>query len=991
MSTDAVQYEDIEKNEDDNIDKNIYQKILRNQFNSKNFILKYYQVIPKYYLLNHVNSLIFHGSLGCGKSAAAIYASTYFLNIIKKNRFLNKPNDKRKILVIGAWTTHTAFKDDLLKPVFHLTTIKEMNDIETKLTSSFKEIVEEGEASKKQVQKRISDSFIFKNLQGVFNLAFPNLDQQKFIQNVKPLIDGWKSGELKINVEFLESLRNSFVVVDECQRLYSNQGMNTYGFVIGALIKKSKEYNIHFMFLTGTMINNNISELPVILSILNEDTFIDETEYFEQKILFDDISITTLKKSKYNEVINSFSDKFIYYNKKSTINGFKIEKYNHEFEELKDCKKLIIEPIDKSLPIENHIGNIQFDDMNILSLSVQGYQKKMYDNYLKGMNLNELTKNENIDDINDDNDTKNSIHDGIFDPKDTSIRYSNGIYTGDGLEYNNLKNYSAIGAFFIKLCIYNTLHNEKTVAYHDRVFGFGIKQYMEILNANGFVRYGLPPNNNCKCKICGITLEKHKETHTFIPMRYMALYGEVTEIERMRLKNIYNQPNNLYGDFASVMLISSVAYSGVSFMSTNHIIILNKISNLSRWKQIYGRIVRSHSHDLLPENKHYVNVYTTVIKSDEEKGDKCNEEIYYRIRSKLNEEIDNFTEKIYKNSITDKLFVTPEKLGPEFNTTSERNMFKNDLESEIDIIFNQMNLNPNLVWLKEDLIKRIKDKLKPVSFVDFNEIDDNYLFNLILQKQLIKLFRYQNVNDKLFCVPNNENTNKYSDFSYTTFKFSDLRMIHIESDIIINIMEKLIITVKNNDDVMTRNLLNKLVKSTNYNIDQFLDSDTFWDAIYLIGDEYYDDDEINFINNHSLKGRDKSKMTGCYMNNKVLKRNGDSFTLRRVTNKYFELKDIPFAFKILSYSTSENLTWFLRLIIIQHVDVDDARKKNKGLSCYSFDTSKLTKYFSEIENDENRRHFCNILLPILCTHVIETHQEKKIINPFTTSVEESDD
>ena len=186
-------------------------------------------------------------------------------------------------------------------------------------------------------------------------------------------------------------------------------------------------------------------------------------------------------------------------------------------------------------------------------------------------------------------------------------------------------------------------------------------------------------------------------------------------------------------------------------------------------------------------------------------------------------------------------------------------------------------------------------------------------------------------------------------------------------------------------------MLNKLVKSTNYNIDQFLDSDTFWDAIYLIGDEYYDDDEINFINNHSLKGRDKSKMTGCYMNNKVLKRNGDSFTLRRVTNKYFELKDIPFAFKILSYSTSENLTWFLRLIIIQHVDVDDARKKNKGLSCYSFDTSKLTKYFSEIENDENRRHFCNILLPILCTHVIETHQEKKIINPFTTSVEESDD
>ena len=58
MSTDAVQYEDIEKNEDDNIDKNIYQKILRNQFNSKNFILKYYQVIPKYVFYDIIDTFV---------------------------------------------------------------------------------------------------------------------------------------------------------------------------------------------------------------------------------------------------------------------------------------------------------------------------------------------------------------------------------------------------------------------------------------------------------------------------------------------------------------------------------------------------------------------------------------------------------------------------------------------------------------------------------------------------------------------------------------------------------------------------------------------------------------------------------------------------------------------------------------------------------------------------------------------------------------------
>lgn len=977
-----TQYEDLNIEEDKSATNNIYTQILKTIPPTKNFILRNYQVIPKYYLLNHSRVLIIHYSPGSGKSAAAIFTATHFLNQIQKNKFLNKPDQNKKILVVGAWTTQNAFLEELVRPEFHLTTVSEINSINEKLNSSFKEVVEEGRLMRNKLDKRISSNFIFKNLQGVFNMAFPDLDQQKFVQDVKSLIYGWKTGELQIDTQFLETIRNSFVVVDECQRLWNTTGMNTYGFVIGALIKKAREYNIHFMFLTGTMINNNICELATIASVLDLDGFLNEEEFVEQKELFNGIKVNTLKKNKVEDLVTKIQSNFLYYNQKSTKEGFKIEKIP-DFEYSPDVSKLIIEPVDTSLPIENHIGNIQFDNMNILALDVRGYQKLKYMEYIKGVNLSDITQiNTSEEDYGSENsdDTINSYHDGIFDPKDPSLHFSNGIYKGIGLQVEHLENYSIIASFFVKLCISNTLKGEKTVGYHDKILGFGIKQYKEILNENGFIEYGTIPTNNTKCKICGVELASHNnKDHTFIPMRYIAFYGDVSESDRMTLKKLYNQPNNLYGDICSVLLISSVAFSGVSFLNTNNMVILNKISNISKWRQIYARIVRSHGHDLLSKDKHFVNVYTTIIRAP---NDQHYEEMYYKVRSKLNLEVENLTEQIYHKSITDILFKTPEKLPEDFRNIEEKKMFKNDLEREIELVFNNLNLNKTLPWFKEALLLRIKDTLKPVSFIDFNTISDEDIFNLIVQKNLIKLFKYQTISNKLFCIPELIN-DRSIDYAFTSFKFNDLKIINIKSESVKNVLEKLFSIVKAKDDVMCRNLLNKLLKTTNYRIDKYADQEIFWQAIYLIGDEYYDDDPTNFIKNHSKEGRDYKKVTGCYINNKVIKRNGEVIMLNKKLVPDKILSDIPMSFGILSFSTSESLTWYLRVIILKKNEVDDVRKQNKGLSCFSFDIDKISNYFTNLNKDEVRRHYCTMLLSELCSHVIEKHDEDKLVHPFS--------
>lgn len=1014
------------ENDHNNIYIYLKQSKLDNQLIAKNkFILKPHQTIPKYYLLNHTNKIILHYSMGSGKTAAAIFIATYFMDADRRNKFLNVYNgltinqNRKPVYVIGAWQTQNAFVQDLIKPEFHFIGIQEMKNIKLKMMSSFKDIREEGELEYNRLIKTISRKINFSGYQGFFNECFPDLDEKKYTQDATLLIEEFNKGKIQVNKKFMENLRNSVVIIDEMQRLYSSQGLNSYGFALGAIIKQSKDYDIKFVFLTGTILNNSLYEVVDVMNIMNDDKFENHETYLDSYTILNDTTAYKISDSKYDYVCDFFKNIFIYYNQVATNTErvAVIKQYYNEVQkpltflnvstktEFKDkietvnetahLKKLYYKSTSDSLPDEIHIGNLMIKDsdqpMNLYCVEVEGYQADKYKKYLmETSTLSELG----------DNEETISIHDGIFDKSDNLIYYSGGIYNGNGLKYPYIKRYSAIGAEMVRMCLYNTINGQKTVLYHDKIMGFGLKQYIEILNQNGFILYGTSPKQDTRCKICGTEYKSHKSNHDFIPMRYVALYGDLSEKERKQLTQLYNSPNNLYGDFISVMFISSVAYSGVSFFNTNNIIILNKINNLSKWKQIYARIIRTHSHDLLPKDKKWANVYTMIIKHPDEKTNGVTqfirEEKYYKLRNILNQQIDKFIQDLSKTSITDALLNNQENLPNWITIKNEPSIFKQDLIEEMKFIFKRTKINIDQPWVYQDLIKRICDPVNQLSFINLSLMSLKEISSIVIKQKYLKLFQIDtdyNEHKKIYCIPINSEKSKTNHQLTSQFKYSDIMALNVESKRIKNHIIELSTAISNkgeNNIIYVRNSLLKLLQNVSYNFKEILHYKTFWDAIYLIHDEYYADDNVNFIKNHSKEGRNYDKMAGFYyFDHVILKpktieiepvKSIEKIKLPKLIPKDNKINDSPFYYRIVSQTSSENSIWYLRVIIYEPNEHEDRRKQTKGLSCGSFDITRLHPFFPELNINDKRKNVCVKLISEVCS--IANNKQIKIPTPF---------
>ena len=314
------------KNSNDNDDflnsDCVYSYISKDNLTSQDFIAKYYQIIPKYYLANHVDELILHYSMGSGKTSAAINC---VLDLILQQNdktiydFLGFNKTFPKVLIIGpGYSTKTAFKNDLSRPEYNiLNYVKTANDI-LKKNQLYTNPENFDIDYKNTMINKVENYVNFSTYQKVFNLCFPDIQKKSYIQNIESLMTHYSKHQIEIDPSFLESIRNSTIVIDEIQRMYVNDNMNTWGFVIGCLTKKAKEYNLKFLFLTGTMINSSTSELPIIMSILNHDNFINLDEYFETINLYG-ISTQQLKSDKKEEIINFFKNIILFYDNSSHL------------------------------------------------------------------------------------------------------------------------------------------------------------------------------------------------------------------------------------------------------------------------------------------------------------------------------------------------------------------------------------------------------------------------------------------------------------------------------------------------------------------------------------------------------------------------------------------------------------------------------------------------------------------------------------------------
>ena len=1026
--------------QDINVYKEIKDVAITNEAQTnKQFILNYYQTIPRYYLLCNdkgVNSIMYNYSVGSGKTAAGLFAVLNNIDLYKKYQFITPyfkssiANISKNVIVIGSWVSTTAVVNELMKEEFGIVDKRETKRYKKLINSHIADERKQGEILKRQIYKRIESYIDFYGYQKFVNMCFPHLNTIDINQDINLLLKAYINNELAIDKDFQTRLKNSVIIVDECQKLYSNNEMNSYGFSIMCVVKLAQQLNIKVIFLSGTIFNNSLAELVPFVNILSEHTNGKYGEYTTPKGIFnsddcltkaeliDGYIMSKPTKKFIDTAIELLHNQYIYYDYTQQGDNTKAKQteaytlLNNTGKHIKvNSSRLLDEVITlkytkrDNLPIEQHIGNLcilsdnqqqlatKSVNMLLYSCEVYGYQKQLYKQF--------LSKNKNdYDQEQDENENILSIHDAGLPPNKELLSHGivkNGTsYIGKFLHLENIKQYSTIGYNLVKLCIEKTTKGEKVIIYHNKLNNFGIYQYMLILGANGFVKYGESAKNDSICLHCGKTMDKHNldlpkrielgVCNEFHPIYYYYLIGSMKQSERDTLvANVFNNPKNLYGELLSIMFVSDVAYSGVSFLNTNNIIILSKISNISKWRQIFARIIRFKSHVMLPTDKQYANVYTMVIHYPNEQTvfntQYTYEQKYYVIKTKLNESIDNFIKEFHKKSIGYKLFNEPDKI----TTTEDEqrrllDMYTNDIKTNIDnILKHYIRHFPASIWTLDTLIARIKDNKQSYTYLNLSKLSDDFVIKVLTNTKGIHLFNYASDPQKITYVFV-DNKEKAAISPRIVFSYDDIEHIPTDKTILYKLLDSLKSSVFL---IHKRTYMTKILKFIKKDFSLLVNQKAWWDAVYDTYNEYYDTDEEYFIDNHYSKHRDIANVAGFYYNDVIVLKDGTTKQINYKFPSYNGWDDIPYKFRISSIALTATAPWYLHVNISKKTIDTNTKKIAKGITCYSFDYKELHKYLHIDKNKyDNKNEMCMMLIQTLIDKQYNNMNDRNIYTPF---------
>ena len=268
-------YEFILTNEDHDETDNVISS------NKINFMK--HQIIPKlYFLSNHTDCLLLNYGMGTGKTIAALNIINEFHQRNKRSLILKKESKEEiqsttKLFIVGEWQSKDSFFKDIMK--------QDLNFFETNFEMT-------SETKRKEISKDIS----YLTLQGLYNTIFPS---DAIIQQVEVLRKSLANKKVFIKKTTLEKFKDSVIVVDEINKLYSsNSGLNTYGIALSQLVKVREKYNIKFIYLTGTLFNSTTGELMSLIEIIQPEIIPSDKEHIYLSNDFTDDMLRQVFKDK---------------------------------------------------------------------------------------------------------------------------------------------------------------------------------------------------------------------------------------------------------------------------------------------------------------------------------------------------------------------------------------------------------------------------------------------------------------------------------------------------------------------------------------------------------------------------------------------------------------------------------------------------------------------------------------------------------------------
>lgn len=997
------------------------------------FVMLKHQILPKYFMTtSELDAIILHYSLGSGKTAtmvnifANILTTTQIDKLLVANHITDKPLGVRDLrsdgiiaVIVGAWQTQAQTRKELHRHLFR--PHGERYGIDTIIDIPYSIGTPEYEA---EMDKRIDDIIdrhvLMLGYQSLFNNIFKS-SNENLTANIGDLLIAYNNNGIKLNEVFMESLRGSYIIIDEMQRLYSFLGLNTYGFAAMVLRKNAAKYGYKMIFMSGTMINTTIVEVFDVINLLSsEPKYMYPVGIYNESVLGLS-NVMNITDDEITKVIKTVSQYMLHYDQSLGTNTIDrepiITEITNEYNEVPLPEYLKGEhlqalkyPQMPLLPLEIHIGNIVLDDttvkvqkstkynvgkqsMMLYSLLTQGFQSKEYSIYVS----NRRQSMEIIDE--DISESSVHIHDAYipesgFDAKAGIYGNNTDQYYGKFLQMDALKDYSATGYELCRLCIANALLQEKTVVYHSKLNAFGIKQYQIILTANGMVAYGEHPTDNSICRHCGSRKCVHDETkcEVFDPIYVATLTGDSNQSDRDKLvNNIYNNPNNLYGASIMVIFVSDVAYSGVSFFNTNNIVIVSRVPNMSKWKQIYARIIRTRSHTALPPNKRYAKVYTFVIALPDElkifpsDANLTLGQTYYASKLVLDNRIYGFINSCAKMCPSYMLTNQPEKFKYSNKTIEDqtKELYNEDVISSIYIACDVLaSTIGGSIWTVSEFIKRLRDTSLSLSVFSLNYHSDDDILHVLVSSNKIKLLR--DPSDAIVVIINDSPvlTQTHVPIERHSVSFDTLRN-SINIDNTIEDMIAMLPTISSTPLRLASVI--RIMKSVGDNYKILVDKLEFWDVMYDVGNDYYETDATDYFNNHIRENRDRNNMSGCYYGDRIIFMNGTSTLITPVPVETQTLEGIPAVFRLMSITNSESSPFFIHVSIIRRATEEsiivDRRRIIKGITCVSMNSKTLTSWFPQLSKLIHKKAFCSELVYELC-EMQSKSKIKFVLSPF---------
>jgi hypothetical protein len=254
----------------------------------------------------------------------------------------------------------------------------------------------------------------------------------------------------------------------------------------------------------------------------------------------------------------------------------------------------LILPIDKQMPVDQAFTTTFFDDTGKLK------NKDLLKSYLRGRVS--FLKN----DLNDIKSVKMYFHGNVIFPLkhfkiirlEMSETQNSGYEIAWKLDQENVNIYSnsrqasqfvdehgnfgkKVKSSYVDIgkcsCKYEAfikrlVPNEKTIAYSDIVRGSGLNALARCLESVGYTR----------------DIKK--------PKSFIVLTSNMSEVQKQHYINVFNSPENVYGDLISILLGSRVILEGYTFLDVIHEHVFTGHWNFSETAQMISRGWRSNSH-----------------------------------------------------------------------------------------------------------------------------------------------------------------------------------------------------------------------------------------------------------------------------------------------------------------------------------------------------------------------------------------------------------